>query len=334
MTTNVVSANYQELDKIAQQFAAQQQKIQQLTSSLMTTVDQLRQGGWVADSATVYYRRMDQQIFPSLRRLSAALGHSQAATLQIEGIFRQAEEEASARLRGEGAVAAGGLSTSQINPTQGFDISNRKPAPNEDGGWNGANPADAKAIVVNGMKTDYTGHLNMIKDVRAVLGDVPVMGVYNESAGPNTMSGKAIDIGQSILDKFQAEAGFRIGPENPAVSSLAEAILANDGKAPIIAYSQGGAITAAALQELSHTNFDLSKLTVITMGSAEFKFPPGVKVISLVNDRDPVPLLGGGQIQYMLNQAPINYVFDPISLEKHDMGGYLDQLQIQVADGL
>jgi WXG100 family type VII secretion target len=330
---NVISANYQELEKIAQQFVTQQQQVQRLTSALTTTIDQLRQGGWVAESATVYYRHMDQHVFPSLRRLSAALGHSQVALLKIESIFRQAEEEACASLRGDGA-AAGGFSASQINPTQGFDISNRKPAPNEDGGWNGANPAEAKAIVVNGIQTDYTGHLNMINKVSDVLGGVPVMGVYNESAGFHTSGGIVADVVQSVLDKFEVHFGFRLGPENPAVTSLAEAIVANDGRGPIIAHSQGGAITAAAIEELSHTNFDLSKLTVITMGSAEFKFPPQVKVISLVNDRDPVPLFGGGQIQYMLNQAPINYVFDPISLEKHDLGGYLGQLQVEVADGL
>ncbi len=306
MAAPVVSANYQELQKIAQQFATQQKQIQGLTQSLVNTVDQLRQGGWVADAANRYYRNMDQSIFPSLRRLSTALGHSQDAVLEIARIFRQAEEEACAGLRGEGSIGWNPIGTEENGNSDQTSGETQKP---KDGDWIG-DPYTAKAIVVNGIQNDAGDLGKMMEGVSGAFGGAPVMGVYNATEGkfdlfnPFSYMGIVRDVGQAVADKFEAHIGFRIGPENPAVKSLADAIIASDGHAPIIAHSQGGAITAAALTELSHRGFDLNKLTVVTMGTAEISFPDGPHYTHYVHAYDMVPALG--EI----------YHFDPVTLTK------------------
>ncbi len=315
MAAGVVSANYQELEKIAQQFTSQQQQVQRLTQSLMATVDPLRRGGWVADAANQYYRSMDQDIFPSLKRLNIALGHSGDAVREIAHIFRQAEEDACAGLRADGAaVGWGAVSSEQIpNDTQ---FGGGAPKTIEDGDWVGVPPSAAKAIVVNGIQSNPDDLKGLMKSVSGALGGVDVMGVYNASAGSSkyleqytwpSFQGFVRDLGEAIVDKFQAHEAFRPGPENPAVQSLIKAIIESDGKAPIFAHSQGGAITAAALKELSMTDFDMTKLTVITMGTAEIDLPWGPHYTQYVHLNDVVPV--GSTI---LN-APY-YRFNPLTL--------------------
>ncbi len=324
MPAPVISINYEVMEKVANGFADQQKRVQAISRDLIHHVDELRRGGWVAASANKFYRTMDGDVFRSLQHLSAALGHSQAATEAIINVFRQSDEEASGVLRGEGVggvgsavaggVAAGGQSAGASTPKSiteqpWYSLNNSK-----DGGWNGAPPGVAKAIVVNGIQNDVGDLRNLMQGASKEFGDIPVLGIYNETEG-KTNWGKFVDGLQTLEDKIQAEFGLRPAPDNKAVNSLIEAIKATHGETPIVAHSQGGAITAAALRKLSDEGYDLSRVHVTTMGSAEFQFPKGVQVEHRIHANDIVPMLVGGQA--------VNYFFDPLTLKKHIVTGQL-----------
>ncbi len=322
MASDIISANYEALRQVARQFSDQQKRVQQLQRGLVDTVDRLRRGGWIADSATLFYREMDQQVFISILHLMNALAHSQAATLEIITILQRAEAEASGALRGEAGTGGGATGGGQgisgaigslpnaFNQQSWFTLNDDR-----DGGWNGARPEVAGAIVVNGIQNDVNDLRDLMQGASDELGGVPVLGVFNATGGKDTM-GFVRDLGQSIADKFQVKYGFRPAPDNAAVSSLVEAIKATNGQTPIIAHSQGGAITAAALHQLTREGYDLSNMKVITMGSAEFNFPTGPNAPQYehrVHVNDVVPMLAGGRLDY--------YSFDPLTLKKHILTG-------------
>lgn len=319
MASGVVSVNYEALQKVAQGFGEQQKQIQRINRSVSDVVDQLRRGGWVAESANQFYRKMDQDVLRSLQRLNTALGHSQAATLEILRLFQQAEEEAANAARSENGSGGGGAGG--VNGQVGDGSVTPRPFTNQpwyqlnsdrDGGWNGAPPGVAQAIVVNGIQNDQHDLQGLMQSASKEFGGIPVLGIYNATGGKNAW-GMTRDLGQSIADKFQAQVGFRPAPDNAAVNSLVAAIKATHGETPIVAHSQGGAITAAALKQLSNEGFDLSHLKVTTMGSAEFHFPPGPQYEHRVHANDLVPMLAGGRMEY--------YYFNPLTLAKHLVTG-------------
>lgn len=335
MPAPVISINYEVMEKVASGFADQQKRVQAISRDLIHHVDELRRGGWVAEGANLFYRTMDADIFRSLQHLSTALGHTQTAAQAIIQVFRQAEEEASGALRGEGGslgglplgagAVAGGQSGAasvpkSITSQPWYSLNNDK-----DGGWNGAPPGVAKAIVVNGIQTDIDGLRGLMDGASKEFGDIPVLGIYNATASKGFLGG-IVDAGQTLADKIQAEFGIRPAPDNKAVNSLIEAIKATNGEIPIVAHSQGGAITAAALRKLADDGYDLSNVRVTAMGSAEFQFPKEVHVEHRIHSNDIVPMLVGGQA--------VNYFFDPLTLKKFEVTGQIKYFDKKTDDFL
>jgi uncharacterized protein YukE len=183
-----------------------------------------------------------------------------------------------------------------------------------DGGWNGAHPTQAKAIVVNGIQNMHDDMHGLMQSTSKELGGVPVLGIYNATGGKNR-GGIVSDVAQAISDKFQVFTGVRIGPDNPAVVSLMGAVQATNDSIPIFAHSQGGAITAAAMWELHRKGVDLSHVRIITMGSAEFHFPPEVNVEHWVHLNDPVPMVAGARLDRFVPSAA-NFAWHPLTLTK------------------
>ncbi|MBZ0307121.1 MAG: hypothetical protein K8I82_13710, partial [Anaerolineae bacterium] len=193
----------------------------------------------------------------------------------------------------------------------------------------------AKQIAVNGIRTypgsnDGDGLDKLRGDVAAAMGigKDEVLGVYNATEGTDIW-GSLQDAGQGIADKIQAHSadrfqalfgrtsfgGIRIGPENPAVASLVDAIRQSDANT-VVAYSQGGPITAVALWQLYNQGYDLSYLNVITIGSAEFDFPPGPHYEHHVHLNDLIgPMILGteGLLQY--------FFYNPVTLTKQLITG-------------
>jgi len=94
MAAPVIQVNYQELEKIALQFADQQKRVRQILQAAQSSTDTLRRGGWTAEAATSFYREMDQNVLPAVQRLDAAMQKSERVVRDIIRLMHAAEEEA------------------------------------------------------------------------------------------------------------------------------------------------------------------------------------------------------------------------------------------------
>lgn len=99
MTAPKIRADYEGLKKIAQSFSSESDQIESMSKNVQSNVDTLRGGDWVGPGATAFYQEMDSAIFPSLKRLGAALGEAARATTQINQLINGAERDAAAVLR-------------------------------------------------------------------------------------------------------------------------------------------------------------------------------------------------------------------------------------------
>ncbi|MEZ4726308.1 MAG: WXG100 family type VII secretion target [Caldilineaceae bacterium] len=99
MSGDVVQAQYEQLDAIAQRFGHQAQAMHDLQQSVQRGVQLLRNGGWEGRGADAFFAEMDQKLLPAMQRLSNALTTAQATTLQVKAIVQKAEEEASQPFR-------------------------------------------------------------------------------------------------------------------------------------------------------------------------------------------------------------------------------------------
>ena len=327
MSAPTVQANYEQLSQIATTFDENADLVNQQLRRVMQQIDQCRQGNWEGSHADAFYARMDNDVLPGVQRLFRALGEANDVTNQIIRIFEAAEEEAQACFTyGEGGQSAGGggaggaagggqvgaatataaagaaASTSGNLPQTLNGLNGPTQTPSwftqsngTDGGFNGS--PDSNILYVNGIRTDHQGHMDGLLKVSDMLGGQPVTGLYNETDG--AMS----DLYQSGNDLMDASWGGRIS-DNVAVDNMVEWIKQQGPGAQIVAHSQGGAITAAALQRLHREGFDISTLDVTTLGGAGFDFPPGPDYHHFIHSQDIVPM-------------GVRGVFDPNSLLFH-----------------
>lgn len=109
MTAEIVQAQFEQLEQIASRFNRQAEHSESITQSIRQVHDALVGGQWQGDAAKAFANEMQSNVFPAFSRLTAALRESQAVTLQIKTLMRQAEEEAARLFQGpltEGDAAA------------------------------------------------------------------------------------------------------------------------------------------------------------------------------------------------------------------------------------
>ncbi|NUM45018.1 MAG: WXG100 family type VII secretion target [Anaerolineales bacterium] len=114
MHAQLIQADYDHLTLTVRRFETQADQIHNMTQTVRQRVDALQRGGWLGQAANAFYREMDDEIFPALKRLEEALQHAQATTLQMSQVLREAEEGAARLMQGERSGVegpAGDLST-------------------------------------------------------------------------------------------------------------------------------------------------------------------------------------------------------------------------------
>jgi len=99
MAAPQIRADYDALRQISTAFAEESQAVRQALQRVQRAKEDLQGGDWSGQGATAFYREMDQEVLPSVRRLNEALGRAQQVTLQILQILQGAESEA-ARILG------------------------------------------------------------------------------------------------------------------------------------------------------------------------------------------------------------------------------------------
>ena len=109
MAANRTRANYEELNRIAQQFGGEAENTKRAVQQLSQVMAVLQNGDWVGQGATAFYAEMNSEVLPSLQRLIHALESARGTTTQINAAMEEAEQEAARILRGpEGATGGKG----------------------------------------------------------------------------------------------------------------------------------------------------------------------------------------------------------------------------------
>src|SRR3990170_176335 len=73
MSAPRVRADYDQLARIAAAFDRQSSETQRLLKDITQKAQTLENGDWVGRGADAFYREMDSQVLPSLKRLASAL---------------------------------------------------------------------------------------------------------------------------------------------------------------------------------------------------------------------------------------------------------------------
>ncbi len=158
---------------------------------------------------------------------------------------------------------------------------------------NNPNPKET-ILYVNGIMTPVSGQMREMQAIADRSG-AKVVGIHNSTQGLTA------DLAQCLADK--ADVGT-----NPAVDTLANTLyseLKAGRDVHLMGYSQGGLITARALEDVSkrlqaedgltkaQAEQVMSHLKVETFGAASFRYVDGPKYVHYINNADAVPTLTG-----------------------------------------
>lgn len=109
MSSDLVQARYDELERVASSFQRQAEVTADLDRRLLACLTNLEQDGWLGLGASAFFNEMRGEILPAVGRLTEALNVGFSVTQEISTTMRLAEDEA-ARLFGgqhEGSEGSG-----------------------------------------------------------------------------------------------------------------------------------------------------------------------------------------------------------------------------------
>lgn len=101
MRTDIICADYPQLERIVQRFQQTSERIQLLHQSVEKPLNRLKSGGWEGRGADSFYTEMDRRVIPAIVRLKKALSQAARTMARISHTVRTAEEEAAALFRKE-----------------------------------------------------------------------------------------------------------------------------------------------------------------------------------------------------------------------------------------
>lgn len=106
MRTDIICADYSQLERIVQRFQQTSEKIQLLHQSVEKPLNRLKSGGWDGKGADSFYTEMDRMVIPAIVRLKKALAQAARVTAHMSQTVKTAEEEAAALFRKEAIASA------------------------------------------------------------------------------------------------------------------------------------------------------------------------------------------------------------------------------------
>lgn len=301
MGAQIVQVDYEDLAQIIDLFFEEADRAEALRHQIRAQMDSLERGGWVGAGADRFYAEMMNVIFPALLRLNLALSEAGIAAREILDLF-MTEEEAAAELLRATDVSYRATPTMMM-PGFGAGL------PLQDGHlydqYGKAMPrGDMEVLFVNGIQNDdadFKHSLSLVNDIWGERGYSRIGGIYNDTEGKNPW-GFFWDVDQAFDDRVEGTFGARMPGflQNKATSALVEQISyeieEGDGTITLIAHSQGGAITASALQQIAdrYSPEQMKNIHIITFGSFGTDYPAGPSYAHFVHSLDPVPQIAQG----------------------------------------
>lgn len=106
-----VRGDYDQLKQISKGFTTANSAVAGVNRNLNSAMGQLKGGDWIGEGARAFYKEMESDVMPSMKRLEQALAEAAKVTNQIAKLIQQAEDDASRlfRLDGIGGLLGGVL---------------------------------------------------------------------------------------------------------------------------------------------------------------------------------------------------------------------------------
>ncbi len=84
--------DYEVIKAVQGSFRGQGTAVQQTTQKLSSVIEQLRGGDWVGEGATAFFKEMDGEVIPAMKRLQNALNEGDKVSKDIERLQHEAEQ--------------------------------------------------------------------------------------------------------------------------------------------------------------------------------------------------------------------------------------------------
>lgn len=94
MSSNIIQADFDQLNQVMQRFGVQAEATGQLIALIQNQMVPLQNGGWQGRGADAFFAEMAEDFLPGMYRLQSALEQASQVTQQIDNTLRGAEEEA------------------------------------------------------------------------------------------------------------------------------------------------------------------------------------------------------------------------------------------------
>jgi WXG100 family type VII secretion target len=93
-----IKADYEQLEQIANRFGNQADEIHDMLEQVRNSMDRL-EPDWIGRGSKAFFREMQGEVLPAVRRLYQALREANKVTKEIVQTMQQADEEASSPFR-------------------------------------------------------------------------------------------------------------------------------------------------------------------------------------------------------------------------------------------
>lgn len=91
----IIRVDYDQMDKASRVFSTESENVKRTIDNLKGVIETLEGGDWIGKGAEAFYQEWNSLVLPALKRLMEALAMAGRVTIEIKGIFEQAEEETS-----------------------------------------------------------------------------------------------------------------------------------------------------------------------------------------------------------------------------------------------
>ena len=92
MPSNKIQCNYEDVDKVCNQFIRESDETEGTIRILKQGVEELRGGGWIGVGATAFYAEVDDHVFPNLDKLVKALQSAESQVRQAVAKLHETED--------------------------------------------------------------------------------------------------------------------------------------------------------------------------------------------------------------------------------------------------
>ncbi|MBX3083910.1 MAG: WXG100 family type VII secretion target [Anaerolineae bacterium] len=99
MPSNKVQCNYEDMEKICQQFIRESDETEGTIRILKQGVEELRGGGWLGVGANAFYAEMDDHVFPNLDKLVKALQTTESQARQAIAKLHEMEDSSANKFK-------------------------------------------------------------------------------------------------------------------------------------------------------------------------------------------------------------------------------------------